>query len=149
MSEQRPRIRVGAIIPRDDTLLMVRHVKNERSYWMPPGGGVDWGEPLDEALARELREETGYEISVGPLLLAKDSIAPDGSRHIVHLLFRASVTGGAAAASTDARVKESAWVPMNRLQTEMFFPDVLPQLLAVLGASGYTGAQYVGNTWVP
>jgi len=149
VSEQRPRIRVGAIVQRDDALLLVRHVKDDRAYWMPPGGGVDWGEPLDAALQRELREETGLEITVGPLLIAKDSIPPDGSRHIVHLLFRAEIAGGAIQPSADARVQECAWVPMNRLNGEVFFPDVLPQLLAVISDSGYTGAQYVENSWLP
>ena len=49
-----PRIRVSAILRRDSRLLLVRHEKQGREYWLLPGGGVGGGETLVAALKREL-----------------------------------------------------------------------------------------------
>ncbi|MFA6239725.1 MAG: NUDIX domain-containing protein, partial [Candidatus Hydrogenedentales bacterium] len=64
VSERPPRVRVAAIIVEDGKLLMVRHVKGQESYWLLPGGGVDYGESLVEALERELVEEASVGIRV-------------------------------------------------------------------------------------
>ncbi len=88
-----PRLRVSAILHRGTQVLLVRHRKGDRDYWLLPGGGVEGGEQLEEALRRELREECDLEDvqPVGPIALA-ETIAPLGSssrRHIVHLIFEA------------------------------------------------------------
>ncbi|MCH7911024.1 MAG: NUDIX hydrolase, partial [Candidatus Hydrogenedentes bacterium] len=88
-----PRVRVAVVVVRGDSILLVRHQKGAASYWLLPGGGVDFGEPLAEALRREVREETCLDVRVGDLILASDSIAPDGSRHVVNLCFEGVVVG--------------------------------------------------------
>ena len=91
---QNPRIRVAAIIMRGDDLLLVRHIKNGKSYWLLPGGGIEYGEPLAEALQRELREEACLEIEVGDLVIVNDTIPPDNTRHTINLYFTARVEEG-------------------------------------------------------
>ena len=49
----RPRVRVAGILIEDDRILLIEHTKNDKKYWLVPGGGVDWGESAAEALARE------------------------------------------------------------------------------------------------
>ena len=66
-----PRFVVGAagIVFNDrDEVLLARHVFREERPWGPPGGIVHNGEGLPEALRREVREETGLEVRVGPLV---------------------------------------------------------------------------------
>ena len=53
----RPRVRVAGILIEDDRILLIEHTKNDKKYWLVPGGGVDWGESAAEALIREFKEE--------------------------------------------------------------------------------------------
>ena len=56
------RLRVAAfILNSKNELLLVKHEKNGRSYWLLPGGGVEFGESLKQALKRELKEELSIE----------------------------------------------------------------------------------------
>jgi 8-oxo-dGTP diphosphatase len=142
-----PRIRVAAIIAEKRGLLMVQHEKGGRRYWMLPGGGVDAGEPLAAALVRELREETGIEIRVRDLVMVNDSIAPDGSRHIVNLYFMAERLRGEPVRGGDARIIEVAFIPLERLPAVTMFPDFGRELCAMLEHGFPGGAYYPGNLW--
>jgi 8-oxo-dGTP diphosphatase len=86
-----PRIRVSAILRRESRVLLVRHEKGGREYWLLPGGGVSCGETLLNAVKRELAEELGLDEDLpleGPVALA-DSISPPGwpPKHVVHIVF--------------------------------------------------------------
>ena len=54
-----PRISVSAILRWGGRILLCRHEKADRAYWLLPGGGVNSGESLVRALHRELAEEVG------------------------------------------------------------------------------------------
>ncbi|MBX7255005.1 MAG: NUDIX domain-containing protein [Candidatus Hydrogenedentes bacterium] len=144
-----PRVRVAAVIVEDGKLLMVRHVKGNESYWLLPGGGVDYGESLTEALERELVEEASVKIRVGDLVLANDSIAPDRSRHTVNLYFEAEIVSGVIQRGIDERVVEVRFIPLDELSSIRVFPDVREPLLKAI-ACGFTGTEtYLGKLWKP
>ncbi len=92
-----PRLRVSALLRWHDRILLCRQEKPGKEYWLLPGGGVDGGESLTEALRRELREELGIADELpfeGPIAVA-ESIAPNWSpddRHVVHILFAADLS---------------------------------------------------------
>jgi 8-oxo-dGTP diphosphatase len=87
-----PRIRVSAILRWQGRVLLARQEKPGKEYWLLPGGGVEAGETLTEALRRELREELGIEASAqfeGPVAIV-DSISPRdhvSRKHVVHIIF--------------------------------------------------------------
>ena len=61
-------VRVCAALIRDGAILMVRHVHDGRDYWTLPGGAVETGETLEQAVLREMQEETNLSARVvGPI----------------------------------------------------------------------------------
>ncbi|MFI8811371.1 MULTISPECIES: NUDIX domain-containing protein [unclassified Streptomyces] len=78
------------IVIEDDRLLLLNQDTDGPRSWSLPGGKVEDGETLEEALVREMREETGAEIEVGRLLYLCDNI----NAHVVHITFEARRVGG-------------------------------------------------------
>ena len=100
---------MGAIIT-DDTgrlLLIKRGHEPEEGRWSLPGGRVKPGESDRDALAREVREETGLRVEPGTLVGAVERPAPGGAVFDIHD-YAASVSGGRLAAGDDAA--DARWV---------------------------------------
>jgi mutator protein MutT len=113
----RPIVGVGAVILEDDRVLLVKRAHEPlRGQWSLPGGAVDLGEPLVAAVVREVREETGLDVEVGPLVDVIDRITPDGDRvayHFVVVDYLCRVIGGELACASDADAAE--WVAIAAL----------------------------------
>lgn len=142
-----PRVRVAAIVVRDDAILVVQHEKGGRRYWLLPGGGVDYGETLVDAVVREVKEETGLGVRVGQLVLANDTIPPDRHRHIVNLCFRAELEGGELRPGRDHRLIEARFVPVDKLVELDLYPDIRAELLAGIRDGFGHAPRYLGNLW--
>lgn len=142
-----PRIRVAALVQREGKALFVEHAKEGRRYWMLPGGGLQYGETLAEALVREVREETGLEVRPGLLVLAHDSISPDLHRHIVNLVFTADIVGGHLHVGEDARVCAAAFLSLDVFDHEELRPDIRDELRGIIEVRVSPYARYLGNIW--
>jgi 8-oxo-dGTP diphosphatase len=126
-----PRIRVSAILRWQNRILLCRHEKGERSYWLLPGGGVNSGESLVAALHRELREEVGLrdELPVeGPVAIV-DSISPVRSfaqKHVVHIIFAGDLGGRSleAVTSRDAAVRGHRLFAVTELEGTVLHPPI-------------------------
>src|SRR5262245_12609674 len=115
---ERPIVGVGAVILEGDRVLLVRRAHEPlKGEWSLPGGAVELGETLAEALAREVREETGLEVRVGPVVEVLDRVhrAPDGriEYHFVLVDYLCALAGGQLAAASDA--DGACWVPVDDL----------------------------------
>jgi len=81
----RPFVGVGAVIVREGKVLLVRR-KHEplAGQWSLPGGAVEVGETLEACLVREMLEETGLEVSVGPVIEVLDRITRDDEGRVMY-----------------------------------------------------------------
>jgi ADP-ribose pyrophosphatase YjhB (NUDIX family) len=143
------RIRVGGIYVKDEHLLLVRHLKNNRSYWLLPGGGVEVGETLPHALERESLEECGIVTRTEQLLFVSEAIAPSAERHLLNMTFFGSILEGEPyLRETDGRIVEVAFVPKDELKSTLtLFPDFLEPLLAAWNSGFSVPPQYLGDLW--
>ena len=114
-----PVVGVGGVVVRDGRALIVKRAHEpRRGEWSIPGGTVEVGEPLTDAVQRELREETGLEVVVGPMIEMFDRIHRDPAGrvryHYVIVDFLCEAPAGEAVAGTDADAV--AWVRADELE---------------------------------
>lgn len=148
MPEESPqtRIRVAALIVHGDKILLAEHEKGGRRYWLLPGGGVDYGESIEEALKRELLEEAGIEIEVGDLLWTLDSIPPDRHRHVLNLILEARALSEDLRPVREAVLQDVRWVPLADLADLTLYPNTKAEIQAYL-SSGARGRTVLGKRW--
>lgn len=113
------RVAAYAIITDECDKLLLAHWRDGRhSGWTLPGGGIDPGEAPEDAVVREVYEETGYHAEVGELLGIDSRVIPVGSRldpgageplHALRIIYRARVTGGTLRNEVDGSTDEAAW----------------------------------------
>lgn len=131
-----PLVGVGAIVVREDgCVLLVRRRQPPRAgEWSLPGGLVELGERLEEAVQREVREECGIEIQVGPLVGVFQPIERDAAGairfHYVVLDYLACYAGGTLRTSSDAG--DAAWVSPDQLDRYRLRPETATMIRRAL-----------------
>jgi mutator protein MutT len=115
----RPFLGVGALIFEGRNILLVERAKEPlKGYWSIPGGIVEAGERLEDAVRREVREETGLEIEPLAMFEIFERIMPDSEArpeyHYVLIDYLCRAVGGQLAAASD--VSQAAWVSEQNLR---------------------------------
>jgi ADP-ribose pyrophosphatase YjhB (NUDIX family) len=148
-----PRVRVSALLRRGDRVLLCRHEKEGREYWLLPGGGVNGGETLVHALRRELGEELGIAVDLpfeGPIAIAESisPVAASAAKHVVHIIFAANLGEQSLerVCSTDAAVKGHRLFDPDELAGIALHPPI--QRFVARWQPG-DPVVYLGALWAP
>ena len=106
MRPDRPYVGVGGVVLIDGRILLIRRGKPPlRGRWVIPGGTVELGETLHEAVIREIQEETGLVVRPREVVLVFDRIQRDGTAvdyHYVVIDYLCDYVSGAPRAGSDA-----------------------------------------------
>lgn len=128
-----PLVGVGAVIVHQGRVLLIqRGTEPSKGKWSIPGGLIDVGETLTEAVVREIREETGLEVEPLELIELLDRILRDGDRvryHYVIADYVCRVVGGSLQAASDAAavrwVERAEWNSHSALALDPILVRVL------------------------
>jgi ADP-ribose pyrophosphatase len=129
---------VGAVVVRAGAALLIRRGKEPlRGRWVVPGGTVELGETLEEAVAREVLEETGTVVRPLEVMKVFDAIERDGAGvrfHYVVVDYRCAFVSGEARAGSDAEAV--AWVGEADLESYDLPPLALELVRRALAGDG-------------
>ncbi len=104
-----------------ETLLLKRgkNSKNEVGYWNKPGGALDYGEKVIDALKREAREEIGVEIDIWGYLPHADSIMKKDGQHWVGFNYLANIKSGTARIMEPHKFDDMQWFGLDKLPKKL------------------------------
>jgi ADP-ribose pyrophosphatase YjhB (NUDIX family) len=114
-----PRVRVTGVLIEDCKLLLTEQHVTQARNWSLPGGGLEYGETIEQCIIREVQEETGLDISVKDLLYVCDHF--QRGAHIVHIILSLIRTGGALGTGNGAeftlgKIKNVRMVPLVEIE---------------------------------
>lgn len=114
----RVRVRVCGFLKEDDKLLLIKHINlGTPEFWVPPGGGMEFGESAIDTLMREFREETGLEIRVKKFLCINEFL--QAPLHGIELFFEVERVSGELVLGSDPEMK-----PHEQILQELCFLSI-------------------------
>lgn len=138
--ERKHRISAGAIIIKDNKMLLVRYKNNSGGTLLAgPGGGVNNEEGLTQAVIREVKEETGIDIVPDRILCVEDLYSR--KYRMVKIWFLCEVAGGKlerTRGAIDETIIEAKWYTKKALKNEVVYPRIIME---------YDWESFVKNNW--
>lgn len=122
------RIRASAIIIKDKSILLIHRLNHGQEYYVLPGGGVDAGETAEQAVVREVKEETDLNVLSVALAFYTDQYEDSV---FVHPCFVCQVDSGEAKFRGDEAARnpqsryETEWVDMYKVKGITLYPAIV------------------------
>lgn len=132
-----------AIVFRDNNLLVMKRNKFGTQYYTLPGGAISMGETSDQALIREMAEETGIQLGDARLVFVEDS----GEMYGIQYIYLAQYISGeprlnpnsdeASITALGKNIFEPVWLPMSDLAAASFVTERLKNAILQAVKNGF------------
>jgi 8-oxo-dGTP diphosphatase len=117
----------------DEDTNQILMVLNKNGTWSLPGGAVEAGETLKEATIREVKEETGYDITVGEIVALNEAFIKEN--HVYFITFHGRITQRPEEIPLEENILKVEWVSVEEADRLMpYYPEGISELLKKPGA---------------
>jgi len=129
------KIRVGSAVVlennKGEILLVKRKYEPAKGKWVLPGGGINFGENSKETAERELKEETGFNISIGDFITVSELIKLEENIHRVIIYHKARLVDGTLKVEDDA--EDAMWIKPEKIDSIENLGQLVPKVLKEAG----------------
>jgi 8-oxo-dGTP diphosphatase len=111
---------IGAVILNDDGKVFLakrgKKARNEAGKWECPGGGMRFGDTMQETIIREMQEEFGISVAVGRQLEAVDHLMPEDKQHWVAIAFVCTIKSGTPEIKEPEKCEAIGWFTVEQMR---------------------------------
>lgn len=137
-------IRPAILIIENEQVLTMHYNYSGQEVYNLPGGNLELGEYLGDALAREMHEELGIEVLVGEMVLVGEVYFEERKKHTLHLLFEGKITAGIPTLNPkETSALAIKWLSINDLGEVNLYPNLSKSIKDYL--EGKLSNKYIGK----
>jgi ADP-ribose pyrophosphatase YjhB (NUDIX family) len=137
-------VRPAVLIIENQQVLTMQYNYGGQEVYNLPGGNLELGEYLCEALSREMQEELGIEVAVGEMILVGEVYFEDRKKHTLHLLFEGKVKAGIPTLNhKETSALGIKWLNISDLDTVNLYPNLSKSIQDYL--AGKLNNKYIGK----